>query len=266
MKAPVAIVTGGSSGIGLALVQHLVSLGWRVVISDIIPPTVSIERTVFFPADIASWDQQAKLFEAAYAWGRRLDFCALNAGIDDRDDIFDSLSLDINKPPRQPNMKTIDVNLTGTYYGIKLAAHYMTIPSENSGKAKPGGKIVLTSSGGGIFPIPALPQYSATKHALIGLVRALAAGVSASKANICINAVCPAIVDTRGLPAGLVEKIPLAQITPMSTIMRCFDAVANLADFKDKKWVEQGKTGETVEGNVQELIWHHVPQRPKVEG
>lgn len=114
MKAPVAIVTGGSSGIGLALVQHLVSLGWRVVISDIIPPTVSIERTVFFPADIASWDQQAKLFEAAYAWGRRLDFCALNAGIDDRDDIFDSLSLDINKPPRQPNMKTIDVNLTGT--------------------------------------------------------------------------------------------------------------------------------------------------------
>lgn len=142
----------------------------------------------------------------------------------------------------------------------------MTIPSENGGKAKPGGKIVLTSSGGGIFPIPALPQYSATKHALIGLVRALAAAGSASKANIRINAVCPAIVDTGGLPAGLVEKLPSAQITPMSTIIRCFDAVADLGDFNKENWVEQGRTGEAVEGNVQELIWHHVPQRPKVEG
>ncbi|KAI7968203.1 hypothetical protein EIK77_010373 [Talaromyces pinophilus] len=251
MTRPVAIVTGGSSGIGLALVQHLVSLGWRVVISDINPPKVSIDQTVFFPADVASWDQQAKMFEAAYAWGKRLDFCALNAGIDDRDDVFDSLSLNVNNPPRKPNTQTFDVNLTGT---------------ENGGKAKPGGKIVLTSSGGGIFPIPALPQYSATKHALIGLVRALAAAGSASKANIRINAVCPAIVNTGGLPAGLVEKLPAAQITPMSTIIRCFDAVADLGDFNKENWVEQGRTGEIVEGNVQELIWHHVPQRPRVEG
>jgi NAD(P)-dependent dehydrogenase (short-subunit alcohol dehydrogenase family) len=142
----------------------------------------------------------------------------------------------------------------------------MTISSEEGGKVKPGGKIVLTSSGGGIFPIPALPQYSATKHALIGLVRALAAAGSASKANIRINAVCPAIVDTGGLPSGLVEKLPSAQLTPMSTIIRCFDAVANLGDFTDENWVEQGRMGETVEGNVQELIWHHVPARPKVEG
>jgi NAD(P)-dependent dehydrogenase (short-subunit alcohol dehydrogenase family) len=142
----------------------------------------------------------------------------------------------------------------------------MTIPSEKGGKAKPGGKIVLTSSGGGIFPIPALPQYSATKHALIGLVRALAAAGSAANADIRINAVCPAIVDTGGLPAGLVEKLPSAQITPMSTIMRCFDAVADLGNFDDANWVKQGRNGETVEGNVQELLWHHVPQRPKVEG
>lgn len=115
MTPPVAIVTGGSSGIGLALVHHLVSLGWKVVISDINPPKVSVEQTTFIQADISSWDQQSKMFEAAYAWGKRLDLCALNAGIDDRDDIFDSLSLDINKPPRKPNTQTISVNLTGTY-------------------------------------------------------------------------------------------------------------------------------------------------------
>ncbi|KAH8691683.1 hypothetical protein BGW36DRAFT_465371 [Talaromyces proteolyticus] len=266
MTPPVAIVTGGASGIGLALVQHLVSLGWKVVIADINPPKVSIQQTTFIQTDITSWDQQAKMFEVAYAWGKRLDFCALNAGVDDRDDIFDSLSFDINKPPRKPNTLTFSVNLTGTYYGMKLAAHYMTVSSEKGGKTRPGGKIVLTSSGGGIFPIPALPQYSATKHALIGLVRALAAAGSASKTNIRVNAVCPAIVDTGSLPPGLVEKLPSEQITPMSTIIRCFDAVADLANFNNEDWVEQGRTGETVEGNVEELIWHHIPERPKGEG
>ena len=142
----------------------------------------------------------------------------------------------------------------------------MTVPSEGGGKAKAGGKIVLTSSGGGIFPIPALPQYTATKHALVGLVRALAAAGSASKVNISINVVCPAIVDSGGLPPGLVENLPPSQITPMSTIMRCFDAVADLADFNNEGWVEQGRTGESVEGNLQNLIWHYAPERPKVEG
>lgn len=127
MTCPVAIVTGGSSGIGLALVQHLVSLGWRVVISDINPPKVSIDQTVFFPADVASWDQQAKMFEAAYAWGKRLDFCALNAGIDDRDDVFDSLSLNVNNPPRKPNTQTFDVNLTGTYVALAVPLRHKRV-------------------------------------------------------------------------------------------------------------------------------------------
>ena len=112
--SPVAIVTGGSSGIGLALVNHLVSLGWKVVIADINSPKSHIPETKFIHTDISSWDQQAAMFEEAYNWGKRLDFVALNAGVDDRDDIFNSLSGDIQKPPQEPNTKAFTVNISGT--------------------------------------------------------------------------------------------------------------------------------------------------------
>ena len=133
----------------------------------------------------------------------------------------------------------------------------MTLSSHKGGKSKPGGKIVLTISGGGLFPIPPIPQYTASKHALVGLTRALAGGRAALTENIRINAVCPAIVNTEGLPRSLVEKLPADQFTPMSTIIRCFDAVAELDSVFNDDWVEHGRTGETVEGNGNQLIWHH---------
>jgi 15-hydroxyprostaglandin dehydrogenase (NAD) len=114
MAPPVAIVTGGASGIGFALVQHLISLGWSVVIADMHPPEESLSRALFIETDISSWEQQAEMFRQAYAWGKRLDFCALNAGIDDRDDIFNTLSYDIGKPPSKPSTLTFSVNITGT--------------------------------------------------------------------------------------------------------------------------------------------------------
>ncbi|KIW86776.1 uncharacterized protein Z519_12562 [Cladophialophora bantiana CBS 173.52] len=261
MFPPTAIVTGGSSGIGYALVRHLVSMKWRVVIADINPPREAIPDALFIRTDIASWQDQADMFKQAYAWSRRLDFVALNAGVDDRDNIFGTLTHDVNEPPRRPDTKPFDVNITGTYYGIKLSAHYMTVPSTEAGKRNAGGKIVITASGGGIYPIPILPQYVASKHALVGLVRALGRNEATSKANVRINAVCPAIVDTPALPRGLVSKLPPDQITPMSTVIRCFDALADLAHVGDEAWVLQGRTGETLEGNGDELIWHHPPER-----
>ncbi|KEF60685.1 uncharacterized protein A1O9_02246 [Exophiala aquamarina CBS 119918] len=261
MSLPVAVVTGGSSGIGEALVKNLISLSWRVVVGDMQPPKESNPNILYVQTDISSWEQQAELFQKAYAWGKRLDFCALNAGVDDRDNIFNTLSYDLNKPPLQPNITVFSVNIIGTYYGVKLAAHYMTVPSLEAGKPKPGGKIVITASGGGIFPLPAIPQYTASKHALVGLVRALARNPASIAANVRINAVCPSIVDTPGLPRGLVEKLPPDQITPMSTILQAFDALAELGNAQDEGWVQYGRVGETVEANVHEFIWHTPPPR-----
>ena len=259
MAPPTAIVTGGCSGLGLGLTKYLLERKWNVVQADVNPPAETLDNTTFIKCDVSSWEDNAALFKQAYEWQGRLDFVALNAGIDDRDDIFKSISNDPNNPPKKPNLKTIDVDLIGPYYGCKLAAHYLSLDSKAAGKPQPGGKIVITSSAAGIYPAPFVPQYAMAKTGLVGLTRALAPNGRA--VNITVNAVCPALVKTNLAPPGLLEQFGEEKFTPMSTIMRCFSELADLENVRDEDWVEKGKTGETVEGNIEELIYHTPPIR-----
>ncbi|KAK6439069.1 hypothetical protein LTR95_004720 [Oleoguttula sp. CCFEE 5521] len=250
-----------SSGIGLALTKHLLSLQWHVIMADLNPPKDTLQNTTYLRTDISSWDSQAATFEKAYAQLGRLDFVALNAGMDDRDDIFASLSSESAKPPRKPNMQTFAVNLTGTYYGVKLAAHYMSLDSTTAGKKTKGGKITVTASAAGIYPLPVVPQYTASKHALVGLVRAL--GPVAEAVDIRINAVCPALVATGLAPPGLMNNFNEKQITPMSTIMRCFEQLNRFEEVEKEGWVGRGPNGATLEGNLGDVIEHEAPRRPE---
>jgi NAD(P)-dependent dehydrogenase (short-subunit alcohol dehydrogenase family) len=111
--------------------------------------------------------------------------------------------------------------------------------------------------------MPAIPQYSASKHALVGLVRSLGRSPAALEKNVRINAVCPAIVATDAIPATLLAGLPADQITPMATVIRAFDALGDFsgvaAAATKPSWVETGPSGETVEANVEALIWHSPP-------
>jgi hypothetical protein len=157
--------------------------------------------------------------------------------------------------------KTVDVDMIGPYYGCKLAAHYMSLDSTAAGKPKPGGKIVITASAAGIYTAPFVPQYAMAKTGLIGLVRALAP--NARQENITVNAVCPALVSTNLPPPGLLEQFTADQFTPVATIMRCFSELADLENVANEDWVEKGMSGETVEGNLEELTYHAAPKRPQ---
>ncbi|KPI34427.1 uncharacterized protein AB675_1417 [Cyphellophora attinorum] len=196
----VALVTGGSSGIGYALVEHLLAKSWNVVIADITPLGANVkfpaDRTLFVKTNVSSFDEQAELFSKAFKWHQRLDFAALNAGIDDRDDIFSSI--DTSKPPTKPDTSVIDIDLTAVYYGIKLFAHYA---AQNP---VPGGKIVATASVQVIILVRRYLSPRAAAH------------------NITINAICPALVVT-GLEPTFRERFPERLLTDMSIVMRAFD-------------------------------------------
>lgn len=245
MSHPVAFITGASSGIGLALTKHLLSKDWHVVLADINPPPPSAalptDTTIFIPCDVSSWDQQADAFRTAFAWHHRLDFAALNAGIAEPDDTFHSLSSSADHSPSKPNTKTFEVDLLGVYYGIKLFVHYASL---NQPPAAPGGKIVITASSAGLYAMPGIPQYTAAKHGLVGLTRALAP--KAAEHNITINAICPAMVRTGLAPPELLDAYPEKYITPMSTIMRAYD------ELMDE---ERRANGQVVEASQGELYY-----------
>ncbi|TKX18326.1 short-chain dehydrogenase-like protein 22 [Elsinoe australis] len=254
MSTPTAIVTGGSSGIGLALTQHLLSKNWHVAILDLQPPLKPLPTSsvLFIKTNVASWDSTAAAFSQVHAWSSRLDFVALNAGIDDRDDIFSSI--DSTTPPRKPNMLTFEVDLFAPYYGVKLAAHYMA-----RNKVK-GGKVVMTSSAAGLRGAPFCPQYCAAKHGIVGLARAL--GPVAATTGVTVNAVCPAFVETGLAPPGLRDAFRDDQITPMSTMMRAFDELCEFERVGEgERWTGGGKNGAVVEVSLGNLYW-----REELEG
>ncbi|KEF60605.1 uncharacterized protein A1O9_02166 [Exophiala aquamarina CBS 119918] len=237
----VALVTGGCSGIGLALVKHLLAKAWNVVIADIAPPKqdadLPAERTLYVRTDVSSFDEQAELFAKAFKWHGRLDFAALNAGIEDRDDIFGTI--DPSTPPSKPDMSTFEVDLLAVYYGIKLFAHYA---AQNP---VPGGKIVATASAASLYPAPWLPQYAAAKHGVVGLVRSLAP--IAAPHNITINSICPAMVVTN-IDPSISQRFPERLRTDMSVVMKAFDELTDES---------LGHTGQAVEACAEGLYYRN---------
>lgn len=152
MSKPVAIVTGASSGIGLAVTEHLLSRGYRVVLADINETegkklsTSLGENTIFIKADVSVYAEQAVLFREAFKWGgNRLDFLAANAGIDDRQSLYEA-NPEENEDgtPKELNLKTLRVDLDSVVQGIWLFKHYARK------NAIPGGKIMITSSAAGL--------------------------------------------------------------------------------------------------------------------
>ena len=152
MSKPVAIVTGAASGIGLALTKDLLNQGYRVAMADVnkaegIRLSAELgEDTLFVPTNIAIYAEQSALFAWAFEWGgNRLDFFAANAGIDDRQIIYEKdEKTDENGIPLEFNLTTLRVNFDSAVQGVWLFKFFAR-------KNKvPGGKVVITSSTAGL--------------------------------------------------------------------------------------------------------------------
>jgi NAD(P)-dependent dehydrogenase (short-subunit alcohol dehydrogenase family) len=153
-----ALVTGGASGIGAALVSRLRSEGFEVDSLDLV--------TGFDVSDPDHWEAVGPV-----------EVACLNAGV--------------LGGPADPAALTVDgyrraigVNVDGVVLGVRRLATVMP----------PRGRIVCTASLAGLTAVPDDPVYAATKHAVVGFVRSVAP--SLSERGISINTVCPGFADT----------------------------------------------------------------------
>lgn len=151
MSKPVALISGGVSGIGLALTQHLLTKGYCVVMVDINTKLgEQVQQrlgpdTLFHQADVSIYKQQAVAFKRAFDWHKRLDFFAANAGIADTQNMYDAIEGEDEDELVKPlDVKAMQVDLDSVLQGIWIFKHYARK------NAVRGGKIVITSSMAGL--------------------------------------------------------------------------------------------------------------------
>jgi NAD(P)-dependent dehydrogenase (short-subunit alcohol dehydrogenase family) len=179
----VALVTGGGSGIGSATARLLAEGGTRVLVAD---RDEAAGRAVadgisgrFVRTDVTQATEVQSAVDEALAEFGRLDLVVLNAGVTTGETPVEALELERYRT-------VLGVNVDGVVFGIRSA-----LPALRRGG---GGSIVVTSSLSGLTPYPDDPIYSMTKHAVVGLVRSLAA--PCAKDGITVNCVCPGFVST----------------------------------------------------------------------
>jgi NAD(P)-dependent dehydrogenase (short-subunit alcohol dehydrogenase family) len=198
-RGRIAVVTGGSGGIGGAITARLTSEGAIVHILDV-KPGGGNER--FHVLDVGDEASVNGVFDAIGAEHGAIDYLICCAGIY-RPQPFLELSLDAWRG-------TLGVNLTGMFLSCRAALKFMT-PHKF-------GRIVLFSSMAARTGGKNVAHYAASKGGILGLARALA--VEAAADNIRVNAISPIITDTAMLRAVVSEAymqsrkdhIPLGRI------------------------------------------------------
>jgi NAD(P)-dependent dehydrogenase (short-subunit alcohol dehydrogenase family) len=179
----VAIVTGGGSGIGAALVRALAARGATVVIADIneaAAKSVAAELSgvTSVTLDVTDAAAVADLVTGVAQEQGRLDFMFNNAGI-----AVGGIAQELTLAHWD---RVIDVNLRGVIHGVHAAYPVML--------AQGNGHIVNTASLAGLVPGPMLAPYAAAKHAVVGLTLSLRAESAGS--GVRVSAICPGFVDT----------------------------------------------------------------------
>nr|WP_320147677.1 SDR family oxidoreductase [uncultured Anaeromusa sp.] len=200
-----AVITGGASGIGLAIGELLLSLGAKaVVLADVNAAKLQAQserlsqaypgKVLGVETDVTSQDSVKELIAKAAAFGGgRLDLLFNNAGIG---------ALKSFEQTTDEDWKlAFDVNFYGALYGIRAALPIM--------RAQGGGHIANTASGIVFSPMPEQTMYSATKSALMGLGGSLRYELWDD--NIRVSTIIPGTVIT-GIWQGV--KPPAEAITP----------------------------------------------------
>ena len=233
VEGSVVIVTGAASGIGFSIAQTMADAGAQVVLSDRDEragreATAKISKgAAFVQCDVASWDDQLRLFAFVEDRFGRVDIVVCNAGIDPEilcsgpaheDRVTQArkkvacnfLAEEIDESDgrlKAPPNSILDVNVIGVIYGVKLASYWMSRCG--------GGRIIIIGSAASYIPTAEQTIYCASKHAALGLMRASSQRADVLAKKIAISMVAPWLTTTAmtrdldtNLTAGVVASTP----------------------------------------------------------
>ncbi len=201
LKNKTAVVTGGTRGIGFAIVKKYLENGANVAVAGSRQETVDKAlaglaeyegRIMGIWPDLCAPDDVAKTFALVKERFGSLDILANNAGVSSRTSLYDYTLEEFTK--------IVDVNLKAVFVCSQAAARIM--------KEQGGGVIINTSSMVSQYGQPAGCGYPATKFAVDGMTKSLARELAKDK--IRVNAVAPGVTNTdmvAALPKEMVERI-----------------------------------------------------------
>ena len=214
LNGQTAIVTGAATGIGEAIARRLSGAGARVAVVDLDldgarQVAASLENDSFaLRADVAQADDVQSAVDATIERTGRIDILVNNAGIA-------GPAAPIWEQTDDDWQRNIAINLTGVFYFCRSVVPHM--------RSRRYGRIVNIASIAGKEGNPRMVPYSATKAGVIGLTKSL--GKELATDGICVNAVTPAVVQTRILDqlsseqvAYMTEKIPMRRTGQPSEI------------------------------------------------
>ena len=189
LQGKVAIVTGGNTGIGKAVVLALAEQGASVVIDYVSNPqaTEDLERKIAdlgeaataVEADVSRIEDLQRMIDTAISAYGRLDVMVNNAGVETRTSILDTTEAQYEK--------VLDINLKSAFFGTQLAAKQMIAQGG-------GGRIINMTSVHEDWPMPGNTAYCLSKGGMRMLTRT--AGVELAPHNICVVGVGPGAVNT----------------------------------------------------------------------
>jgi NAD(P)-dependent dehydrogenase (short-subunit alcohol dehydrogenase family) len=197
MHGKVAIVTGGSQGIGRAIAEGLSAAGARIVIADL---QGAEEAATAFPdgvgmtVDVASEGDVARMAEETVERCGSIDVLVNNAGL------YASLEMrSFEQIPLEEWRQVMDVNVASMFLTCRAVVPVM--------RGRGGGRIVNISSGTPFRGVPFLLHYVTSKGAIVALTRALAKELG--RDNVHVNCVAPGFTMSAGVEAHpeVIEKL-----------------------------------------------------------